>query len=105
MILIFDLDDTLYPEITYVKSGFLAVSDFIFKKFDLDKDLSYKILLKILKRDGRGKIFDSFLKENNIYSKKNVKECISIYRNHTPYINLYRDARKCIKRFKDFKIE
>ena len=37
MILVFDLDDTLYSEITYVKSGLKEVSIFLNKDFELDK--------------------------------------------------------------------
>ena len=36
MILVFDLDDTLYPEISYVKSGLREVSIFLNKNFNLN---------------------------------------------------------------------
>ena len=38
MILVFDLDDTLYPERTYVESGFKAVADSLAQKFGFDAD-------------------------------------------------------------------
>ena len=34
---LFDLDDTLYPERSYVESGFRVVSDFLAKRFGLDR--------------------------------------------------------------------
>lgn len=103
MILIFDLDDTLYPEITYVKSGFLNVSKFLSDTHGLNSKASYFELLKILKRQGRGQVFDSFLRNNLIYSKKNLRSCISVYRGHKPSIQLYSDAKRCIKRFRNYK--
>ena len=37
MILVFDLDDTLYEEISYVKSGFKKVSDFMKSEYEIPK--------------------------------------------------------------------
>lgn len=103
MILIFDLDDTLYPEISYVKSGFEEVSKHLSANYALSESETNSCLLKILRAEGRGKIFDKFLKFKKIYTKKNVNECISVYRNHSPKINLYSDAKECITRFKKYK--
>ena len=60
-ILVFDLDDTLYPEITYVESGIAAVSIMLAKQFHFDPVNTRNEILKILKKNGRGKIFDTFL--------------------------------------------
>tara|TARA_B100002019_G_scaffold267364_1_gene258385 strand:+ start:3314 stop:3991 length:678 start_codon:yes stop_codon:yes gene_type:complete len=103
MILVFDLDDTLYPEITYVKSGFMAVSIFLKKNFKLNQDLVYSKMLDLLKKDGRGNIFDEVLRTYSIYTVKNLKKCISTYRSHVPHINLHKDAERCISRFKEYK--
>ena len=103
MILIFDLDDTLYPEISYVKSGLREVSIFLSKDFGLNKEITYRDMCKFLNIHGRGKIFDSILQKNKIFTIKNVKKSISIYRNHVPKISLYRDAEHCIERFKNSK--
>lgn len=103
MILVFDLDDTLYPEITYVKSGFMAVSIFLNQNFKLDQDLVYSKMLDLLKKEGRGNIFDEVLKTYSIFTVKNLKKCISIYRKHIPNINLYKDTERCISRFKMYK--
>lgn len=103
MILVFDLDDTLYPEITYVKSGIEEVSIFLHKDFELDKHEIYLKMLSLLKRNGRGKIFNDILDEYGIYSNKNLKKCISVYRKHSPHIHLYGDAKRCINRFKNLK--
>lgn len=98
MILIFDLDDTLYPEITFVKSGFKAVSSLLQIDYGLDKDLTYRELMRYYKLNGRGKIFDSILKDNKIYSKKMIRKCISTYRLHKPNIQLYDEAKQFLKK-------
>jgi putative hydrolase of the HAD superfamily len=100
MILIFDLDDTLYQEKTFVKSGINEVAQFLSKKFNLDYGLIYEDLLAILSQHGRGEVFDIFLKNNNIFSKKLVRQCISKYRLHYPKIKLYPEALEFLKRCK-----
>ena len=44
MILVFDLDDTLYDEITFVYSGFSAVSKYLSLQFNLNEK---KILISL----------------------------------------------------------
>lgn len=103
MVLVFDLDDTLYEEITFVKSGFRYVSYFLEKTFKVNAESIYQELILELEL-GRGKIFDNVLQRHSIYSKNNVKSCISIYRKHFPEIKLYTDAIDCLNRFKNYPI-
>lgn len=102
MILVFDLDDTLYNEIDFVKGGFNEVSKFLGDKLSINNELVYIKMIKLLEANGRGSIFDDILKENKIFSKSLLKKCISIYRYHNPKIKINDDALKCIKRFKDY---
>lgn len=89
MIVCFDLDDTLYPEIEYVKSGFKAVSRYLaINKTKTAADTLYCRLVTLLNDKGRGQVFDILLKEEGIYSKYLVKKCIGIYRAHVPEIML-----------------
>jgi putative hydrolase of the HAD superfamily len=103
MILVFDLDDTLYDETTYVKSGFKAVAEYLSKEFNLSAKKITEELLEELK-NGRGSIFDAVLKKYNIYSKRLVKKCIVTYRFHTPNISLSANGKKCLERFKNYPI-
>ena len=48
MILIFDLDDTLYPEIDFVKSGMRAVADFMQEKHGFDSKQTLELALQYL---------------------------------------------------------
>ena len=97
MILVFDLDDTLYDEIAFVYSGFNAVSKYLSLQFSLNEK---KILISLkhdLKNHGRGKVFDNILQENNIYTKKLVKKCISVYRSHKPNIKITNQTEDVLK--------
>lgn len=104
MILIFDLDDTLYVERTYVESGFKAVAHFLESEFMLNYQDSYNQMISILDADGRGKIFDNILNENKIFSKKNLSMCIKIYRQHTPKISLNQSAKLFLEKYKAYSL-
>ncbi len=100
-VLVFDLDDTLYPEISFVKSGFKAVAEFLEKEYDLPLKESIAFMLKELE-NGRGDIFDKLLKVKNVYSASLVKKCLSVYRLHKPEIKLDPETLKCFQRFTDY---
>jgi|TARA_B100001964_G_scaffold242787_1_gene318649 putative hydrolase of the HAD superfamily len=100
MIIIFDLDDTLYREINYVKSGFRKVSKFLSYKLAInEKEINFE-MLRILDKMGRGQVFDYFLEKKNIRNVSLVKKCLQIYRNHKPKIKLDNEAIKVISRLK-----
>ena len=102
MILVFDLDDTIYDEITYVKSGFNIVSDYLAEFYGLEKKFIFDLMLNELSVNGRGRVFDNVLKIISKYSKNNIKKCLSIYRSHSPDIHLSDEAIKCFNRFSDY---
>ena len=92
MILVFDLDDTLYEEITFVKEGFKSVSLMLGNHLEEKTESIYNEFLKILNERGRGEIFDHFLKSKKIFKKKLLNECIKTYRYNNAKINLYSSA-------------
>ena len=100
MILIFDLDDTLYEEINFVKGGLRAVSIFLSPKLNEKAELIYKDLFEILEKNGRGQIFDIFLKNKNKISKNLIKQCIRKYRYHQTNIDLKKSALDFLKGYK-----
>ena len=88
MIFIFDLDDTLYPEINYVLSGFKTLSKYLEINHNIDSERSYKFMKSEVEKNGRGKVFDKLLKQYNIFTKGLLRKCILIYRHHDPNIFL-----------------
>jgi putative hydrolase of the HAD superfamily len=96
MIPIFDLDDTLYDEQQFVRSGFRAVARWGKAQFGWDTDASYKKMLKLLSRDGRGRIFNQWLD-----GRGSVREALRTYRHHTPDIALWPSAKVALDALKD----
>jgi putative hydrolase of the HAD superfamily len=88
MVLIFDLDDTLYSEMQFVKSGFLAVAKELQNLYNLPFLESYSFMLKVLNEKGRGSVFNDLLNFHGKFSIKNLNHCIKIYRHHKPDIEL-----------------
>jgi putative hydrolase of the HAD superfamily len=103
LILAFDLDDTLYPEQEYVQSGMQAVSKMLSENFSIESGKIESRLLEILEKNGRGSVFNLFLIENNLFSKKTLRICIDTYRHHSPNISLYPEAIDSIKNFNGSK--
>jgi len=102
MVLIFDLDDTLYEELSYVRSGFRAVAKFINQKYNLGEEKIYSDLYKqVLK--SRNNVFNIVFENYKIKSKTLINKSLHIYRNHSSNISLYPDAISCFKRFSNIK--
>jgi len=97
---IFDLDDTLYEEFQFVKSGFLSVSVYMAKNYGIDKEKFYEILIKILEQHGRGKIFDIALEKMDLFNEDLVKSLVYIYRSHEPMIKLHDDLQEILSDLK-----
>jgi len=103
MIIVFDLDDTLYEEITYVKSGFKAVADYLSDKYQVAVSKKiYSEFVQTLQKQGRGKIFDFVLSKYHLSNKTLIQKCLSVYRLHKPKISLSVSVRTCLERFKEY---
>ena len=96
MILVFDLDDTLYEERSFVMSGFKAVANYMAEKNNLNIEDELNKLYRILNEKGRGQTFDYYLKDHKIFTKTLLKKLIKIYRGHYPNINLTFEDRKVL---------
>lgn len=103
MIIVTDLDDTLYPEIEFVYSGFREVCDYLSDTFQIEPKASYQIMLDELAANGRGKIFDTVLEKYRLNTVANRKKCLSVYRSHKPKLELYPEAERFIKRFSMYR--
>jgi putative hydrolase of the HAD superfamily len=90
-VLVFDLDDTLYDERSYVESGFRAVAAFGEAQFGWEPDASFRFMIDVLEKEGRGCVFDRWLAAHGKGSKTLVAECVRQYRHHRPRLRL--DAR------------
>ena len=66
MVIILDLDDTIYNEKLFVLSGFKVVAKYLNVKHNLNYQRTFQDLKTIMKIHGRGKIFDILLKKKKI---------------------------------------
>ena len=98
MIVIFDLDDTLYPEILFVQSGFRAVANYLSERYGWDADEVYTEMIDLLDRLGRGAVFDELLRRRGQLRKETVRLCLSVYRLHKPTLTLAPEAVRCLAR-------
>lgn len=104
MVIVFDLDDTLYEERDYVLSGFRAVAAFGERQLRRDADASFRFMTEALDRNGRGAIFDLWLASFGKRSKGLVRECVRVYRHHKPHIRTYDEAQKLLPRLAKYPL-
>jgi putative hydrolase of the HAD superfamily len=92
----FDLDDTLYPELSFVKSGFRAVARAVEERFPHVQKF-YELLWCIFSAGERCSTFDVALQQAGLGEREiTVAELVHIYRSHMPGIDLYPDAREIL---------
>jgi putative hydrolase of the HAD superfamily len=93
---VFDLDDTLYLERSYVQSGFRHVGGVVENRFGLSN--FYKTAWKLFVSGARSNIFDQSLTYMGIRPHAQlIAELVRIYRNHQPDISLADDALSCLE--------
>jgi len=98
-IIVFDLDDTLYPERQYVRSGFRAVSTFLQEAGIVKLDV-FPSMWSLFVADERASIFNRVLEDCGIAPAQNlIDSLIAVYRSHQPDITLYPDARAVLDYF------
>ncbi|MCR4655888.1 MAG: HAD-IA family hydrolase [Lachnospiraceae bacterium] len=96
---LFDLDDTLYPELSFVKSGYHAVSELINDKYRLNGDF-FDELFALFTEDPK-RVFNRFLEKHSLgCSGEDIRELVTCYREHEPSICLYPDALNTLLKLK-----
>lgn len=95
---IFDLDDTLYSEKDYVRSGYEAVA----LEFPNISNMAEK-LWNVFERGGNA--FDEVLVFEKLYTEETKAKCLQTYRNHKPNISLYLGVKNMLERIKKRKIK
>jgi putative hydrolase of the HAD superfamily len=94
-VVVFDIDDTLYLERDYVRSGFRAVGAWAQQVLGVP-DLADQAW-KAFESGVRGKIFDAALAYCGCeITADTIERLVSCYRDHVPDIDLLEDARTCL---------
>lgn len=92
-VVIFDLDDTLYPEKEYVRSGYRAIA----KQTPEIENMEEK-LWRVFENGGAA--IDEVLKNEGIFSEEKKQECLKTYRFQVPEIFMYEDAKQLLIKLK-----
>ncbi len=87
---VFDMDDTLYDEIDYCKSGFTAVAASLSKHPNtLNAEKIFESLWNQFNSGNHTRTFNAALDELKIsYNNEMIKTLIELYRNHKPNLTL-----------------
>jgi len=104
MLYVLDIDDTLYLERDYARSGFYAVGCWLAENRNVEEFFEYAWVL--FESGSRGNIFDTVLEDLGIFDKELVSRLVHLYRSHPPDISLQSDAMEFLKRYNrnDFAI-
>jgi putative hydrolase of the HAD superfamily len=96
--LVFDLDDTLYPERAYALGGFRAAG--AWAKAELGVDGLADRLIQLLDQGHLGRSFKMALDElAPDHTDEHAKAVLKAYGDHTPDLALFEDARSALAAF------
>lgn len=93
---VFDLDDTLFPESDYVESGFKAVAEYAEKTLGLDG--AYAELTELFERD-RARVFDRFAADHGL-DGTTAAQLTELYRDHKPELTLADDVKETLAKLR-----
>jgi len=101
--IVFDLDDTLYDEIDYCRSGFASVAEFLADMPNSpNAERVFDCLWNQFTSGIRKKTFNVALEELGItHDEKLIQKLVEVYRNHIPEISLPADSRQVLCRLSD----
>jgi putative hydrolase of the HAD superfamily len=97
VIVAFDLDDTLYPEETFVRSGFRAVARALSERWAVSEQEAFELMWGSLERSGRGHQFDDVVDALGLRGRQSVRELVAVYRRHRPDIVLPAESQAVLE--------
>ncbi|MFD1162296.1 MULTISPECIES: HAD family hydrolase [Hwangdonia] len=95
-VVVFDLDDTLYNEIDYLKSAYNEISLIISKAISVLPNTIYNQMLTYFYNNDN--VFESVIKKYNV--PLSVSELLDVYRNHKPKLKLTKDKVEVLNELK-----
>ncbi|MFI5254348.1 MAG: HAD family hydrolase [Candidatus Limnocylindrales bacterium] len=99
---LFDLDDTLYPEHQFVDGGFRAVARFVAARSGQSDASLVARLWELHARDGRGRLFDTLLAEVGLGGDPDiVLACLLLYRSHEVRLEPFPGVERALDEISD----
>jgi putative hydrolase of the HAD superfamily len=96
---IFDLDDTLYPELDYVRSGFRVVGEWAEKRLGLSQPIVQTELQSLFEAGFRSDSFQWWLADRAL-PEDLLPEMVRTYRDHPPRISLFPETGRVLDALK-----
>ena len=96
--IVFDLDDTLYPERQYALSGFAAVADWAESSLGIPSEQGYSELEAYFEEGIRGDTFNRWLQAHGKEPDKWIPEMVRCYRDHTPKLEPYPETHSVLQK-------
>ncbi|NLX10377.1 MAG: HAD family hydrolase [Chloroflexi bacterium] len=84
--IVFDLDDTLYPERDYALSGFRAVAHWADSRLGIPAGQGYAELRRMFEQGVRGDTFNRWLAAHGVPADGWIEELVQVYRTHIPVL-------------------
>ena len=102
---VFDLDDTLYPERDFVLSGFRAVARWAEEGLGIQYNNGFLLLISLFEHGVRGDTFNQWLKRYDLPDNNYIPQMIDIYRQHIPQIKPFPEAINLLSQLnKEYKL-
>ena len=98
--IVFDLDDTLYKEIDFVKSAYDYINNYINSRYNLDLSLHIQECI-----DNDINFFDLIKSRLNQNQSFSIEKYLELYRFHYPVINLSTDIVKFLNKISNKNID
>ncbi len=98
---LFDLDDTLYPEREYVRSGFRAAAARAERMLGIPRENGFKELWGYFEAGVRGNTYNTWLESHGLDAERWVPELVTEYRTHAPDIQLHQGVSELLEELAD----
>jgi putative hydrolase of the HAD superfamily len=97
-IVVFDLDDTLYPERDFVFSGFRAVAEWAETHLGILYNKGYAELVALYESGVRGDTFNRWLAPKGIAHETVLSQLVQVYRRHSPCLSPFPETPDVLAR-------
>lgn len=93
---LFDLDQTLYPEAEFVRSGYRAVAAYLVERCGGTVAGWAEEMESVLWREGRTGVFDQLIRKEGWAGRIDPATLVHVYRTHAPNLRLHSDAAELL---------
>jgi putative hydrolase of the HAD superfamily len=96
--ILLDLDDTLFEELSYVRSGFAHVARLLAADTGRSAQRLSDEMWSLLAAHGRGRVFDTVLANAGLEpAPDRIRQLVAAYRAHRPSISLYEGVDEVLR--------